>query len=66
MLYYIIIYTFCTTLVGCNYLLLTMHHEVNAPKAYKAAIGVVGVPNRTVTNNDQVLAGIKWTSINRI
>ena len=42
-----------------------MKREANAPEAYEDVIREFGAPNKTVTDNAQVLTGTKWTSINR-
>lgn len=42
-----------------------MRREANAPAAYEDFIRTVGAPNKTVTDNAQVLSGVKWTNINR-
>ena len=42
-----------------------MKQEENTPEAYEYAIISVGVPNKTVTDNDDVLTVLRWTSINR-
>ena len=42
-----------------------MRREAQAPEAYEDIIREFGAPNKTVTDNAQVLTGHKWTSINR-
>ena len=42
-----------------------MRHEAMAPEAYTDVIREHGVPNKTVTDNAQVLTGTRWTTINR-
>ena len=42
-----------------------MKRETNAPKTYEDVIRSVGAPNKTVTDNSQVLTGESWTYINR-
>jgi len=39
--------------------------EANAPEAYEDVIREFGAPNKTVTDNAQVLTGSRWTTINR-
>ena len=45
--------------------LALMQKESSAPEACKDCIRDVGAPNKTVTDNDQILTGTKWTNINR-
>ena len=46
--------------------IVLMKWEVNTPKAYEDLIRSVGSPNKTGTDNDQVLTGKKWTNVNCI
>ena len=42
-----------------------MKRQSEAPTAYEDVIHQVGAPNKTVTDNAQVLTGVKWNNINR-
>jgi hypothetical protein len=42
-----------------------MKKEAQAPEMYQDVIRDHGAPNRTVTDNAQVMTGTKWTAINR-
>ena len=42
-----------------------MRWDSQAPEAYENLIRYVVAPNKTVTDNTQVLTGTRWTSINR-
>ena len=42
-----------------------MKWEANAPEAYEDMIRSVGAPNKTVADSSVILAGLRWTSINR-
>jgi hypothetical protein len=42
-----------------------MRREANAPEKYEDFIRSIGAPNETVTDNDKVLTGHRWTTINR-
>ena len=44
--------------------LVLMKREANAPKVYEDVIRSAGAPNKTVTDNAQVLTGETWTDIN--
>ena len=39
--------------------LALMHKKENAAESYKDCIRAIGAPNKTVTDNDQVLTGTK-------
>ena len=45
--------------------LVLMHKEASAPEVYEDCIRAVSAPDKTVTDNYQVLTGTKWTNINR-
>ena len=42
-----------------------MRREANAPDKYMDIIRSIGVPNNMVADNDKVLTGQRWTTINR-
>ena len=43
--------------------LALIRKKASAPEAYEDCIRAVGAPNKTVTDNSQVLTGTKWTNI---
>ena len=42
-----------------------MKREADAPTAYENVIRHIGAPNKMVTDNAQVLTGVRWNDINR-